>query len=95
MSWFDSQLKILIHFKYLIFGIPYTLYISVLVLSTMNILPPLFWGIKTSNLFFFCLKDTGKILYYFCHVCLYSFFKKYLFLNISSIYLILFLVKGL
>ena len=42
MSWFDSQLKILIHFKYLIFGIPYTLYISALVLSTMNILPPLF-----------------------------------------------------
>ena len=45
MSWIDSQSKKLIHMKYLILEIatPFLLYlVSILVLSTMNTLSPLF-----------------------------------------------------
>ena len=45
MSWIDSQSKKVIHLKYLVLEIPYTfpLYsVSILVLSAMNTLSPLF-----------------------------------------------------
>ena len=59
-NWFIWNIWFL---KYLI---PFPLYlVSILVLSTMNTLSPLFWGINSNNLFLFCLKDIEKMLQYF------------------------------
>ena len=70
--------------------------VSILVWRTMNTPSPMFSGINNNNLFLFCLKDTEK-MQYFCHFSLYTFLKKrkYLFLNIFCIYLVLFQVKVL
>ena len=78
MCWIDSQSKKLIHLKYVIletsYTIPFSLYSAgILVLRTLNTLPPVFANIN--NNIFFCLKNIKKMLQYFC-ACCYSFKKE-------------------
>ena len=59
----DTQLKKLIHLKYLILQTPFSLYsIVISVLHALNTLSPLFSGIINNNFSFFGLKNVEKML---------------------------------
>ena len=67
MSWIDSQAKKSIHLKYLILEIP-------LPFPRYSVSILCFEVLATTTTTIPCLKDIEK-LYYFRHVCLFSFFK--------------------
>ena len=63
----DSQLKKLMHLKFLILQTPFFLYsIVISVLHTLNTLSPMFSGIVSNKFSFFGLKAIEKILQHFC-----------------------------
>ena len=77
----DSQLKKLVHLKYLILETPYTFFFIpswyFRVLHTLNFLSPMFSGINNNNFSFFWLFQ--PFLFYVCFYNLKKENRKYLF----------------
>ena len=86
----DSQLKKLIRLKYLIYQTPYTFFSIFIWYFSFTHTSPMFSGIASNNFSFFGFSNRSFFVFVFT-----TFFKKILFLNIFSIYLILFQVKAL
>ena len=86
----DSQLKNLIRLKYLIYETPYTFFSIFIWYFSFTHTSPMFSDIASNNFSFFGFSNRFFFVFVFT-----TFFKKILFLNIFSIYLILFQVKAL